>query len=194
MNVLIVNPIPYTSESENVRRAASIKDTMIYSLCLAFQNKGHRVTLFLAEPYKPTGEEEYPFDVIWGKCRFSRLFKVHRIPDMPSLGKYISRHINEIDLIITSEIFALHSLTSVIRGRRKTIIWHELAKHNAMMCKIPSRIWYNIVAGSAMKNTLIVPRSEAAAEFAGRYCSKICSTVIGHGIDINKFAILQSKG
>ena len=40
MKVLIVNPILYTSETENIKRVESITDTMIYDLCLAFKKKG----------------------------------------------------------------------------------------------------------------------------------------------------------
>ena len=49
MKVLIVNPILYTSETENIKRVESIKDTMIYDLCLAFHKKGISVTLAAAE-------------------------------------------------------------------------------------------------------------------------------------------------
>lgn len=32
MKVLVINPIMYTSETKNIKRAASIKDTMMYDL------------------------------------------------------------------------------------------------------------------------------------------------------------------
>ena len=57
MNILIVNPIVYTSETKNIIRANSIKDTMIYDLCLAFEKKGHNVILYAAEPFKPVNKE-----------------------------------------------------------------------------------------------------------------------------------------
>lgn len=41
MKVLVINPIMYTSETKNIKRAASIKDTMMYDFCLAFHEMGH---------------------------------------------------------------------------------------------------------------------------------------------------------
>ena len=65
MKVLVINPIMYTSETKNIKRAASIKDTMMYDFCLAFHEMGHSVTLVGGEPFKPTKSETYPFEVLW---------------------------------------------------------------------------------------------------------------------------------
>ena len=54
MKVLIVNPILYTSEKSPVKKVQSIKDTMIYNLCLAFKKQNHEVTLVAADYFKPT--------------------------------------------------------------------------------------------------------------------------------------------
>ena len=69
MKILIINAILYTSESKKVKRADSIKDTMIYDLCLAFYKAGHEVTLCAAEPFRPKNGENYPFDVVWIQCK-----------------------------------------------------------------------------------------------------------------------------
>ena len=61
MEVLVINPIMYTSETKNIKRAASIKDTMMYDFCLAFHEMGHSVTLVGGEPFKPIKSETYPF-------------------------------------------------------------------------------------------------------------------------------------
>ena len=68
MKVLVINPIMYTSETKNIKRAASIKDTMMYDFCLAFHEMGHSVTLVGGEPFKPTKSETYPFEVLWWEC------------------------------------------------------------------------------------------------------------------------------
>ena len=68
MRILVINPIMYTSETRDIKRVSSIKDAMMYDLCLAFHEQGHEVTLFAGEPYRPEQEERYPFRVIWGKC------------------------------------------------------------------------------------------------------------------------------
>lgn len=69
MKVLVINPIMYTSETKNIKRAASIKDTMMYDFCLAFHEMGHSVTLVGGEPFKPTKSETYPFEVLWWECK-----------------------------------------------------------------------------------------------------------------------------
>ena len=69
MNVLIVNPILYTNETKSIKKVNTIKDTMIYDLCLAFKDCGHAVTLAASDLYKPTAEESYPFEVVWMKQR-----------------------------------------------------------------------------------------------------------------------------
>jgi len=193
MNVLIVNPIVYTSETKKIKRAASIKDTMIYDLCLAFQKAGHTVTLFAAEPFRPLNEEEYPFSVIWGRCAFQKVCMPHCLPFMPELPKHIKTHKREIDLIISSEVFSLNTLNVVFTANRKLIVWHELAKHNAIMKKIPSRIWYHIVARFFMGKTCVVGRSEEAKSFIGRFCRGTDSRIIDHGVNLDKFQASREK-
>ena len=51
MKVLIVNPILYTNENRNIKKVNTIKDTMIYDLCLAFKKKGCDVTLAASDLY-----------------------------------------------------------------------------------------------------------------------------------------------
>ncbi len=63
--VLVINPILYTAESNRIPRVDSIKDTMIYSMCLGFLRAGHEVVLAAAVDYRPVKEEEYPFPVLW---------------------------------------------------------------------------------------------------------------------------------
>ena len=63
---LVINPILYTAEHNRIPRVDSIKDTMIYSMCLGFQEAGQEVTLIAAEDYRPGKEEDYPF----GDCGF----------------------------------------------------------------------------------------------------------------------------
>lgn len=192
MNVLIVNPIMYTSETKTIKRAESVKDSMIYDLCLAFADCGHKVTLFAAEPYKTTRQEEYPFEIIWGKCAFQWVCLPHCFPYMPELPHYIREH-KELDLIITGEVFSLNSLNAVFAANKKVIIWHELAKHNAMFKKVPSKIWYNIVARVFMRNTCVVARSEEARRFISKYCRMTKKYSIDHGVNLDKFQPSEEK-
>ena len=89
MKVLVINPIMYTSETKNIKRAASIKDTMMYDFCLAFHEMGHSVTLVGGEPFKPTKSEIYPFEVLWWKCKCQKVCMPHCLPFMPETYWYV---------------------------------------------------------------------------------------------------------
>lgn len=193
MNVLIINPIPYTSETKEIRRANSIKDTMIHGLCAAFQKCGHSVTLFAAEPFKPLQEEEYPFSVIWAGCALKKVCMCHCFPFMPEVWRYIVKNRKNIDLIISSEVFSLNSLGAALLANDKLIVWHELAKHNAMLKKIPSRFWYNIVARLFMRKTCVVARSAEARNFISRFCANTQPQINEHGVDLDKFRACEEK-
>lgn len=48
MKVLILNPILFTADNNVIPQVKSIKDTMIYNMCLGFKRLGHDVTLAAA--------------------------------------------------------------------------------------------------------------------------------------------------
>lgn len=193
MKVLVINPIMYTSETKRIKRAASIKDTMMYDFCLAFHELGHSVTLVGGEPFKPTENETYPFEVLWWKCKCQKICMPHCLPFMPKTYQYVKQHCSEYDFIITSEVFSLNSLMAYRAAPNKTIIWHELAKHNAIMKKIPSKIWYGIIARLCMRKAKIVARSVEARDFVKKYCPNTDSKVIDHGVNLDKFKASTEK-
>ncbi|MDD6728002.1 MAG: glycosyltransferase [Eubacteriales bacterium] len=191
MRVLIVNPILYTSETRDIKKVNTIKDTMIYDLCLGFMEKGVDVTLAAAGDFKPVCEEEYPFEVVWFKTRLKKIFPPNNLPFCPDLMKYVEKH--HFDLIITSEVFSLNSLMLSVKWKDRLIVWHELGKHNKMMHQIPSKIWYNIVARLFFKDTEIVPRSKAAKDFISQFCNNVSDTIIDHGVNLEKFQYETEK-
>lgn len=183
--VLIINPILYTSETNCIPKVKSIKDTMIYALCLGFLRTGQQVTLIAAEDYRPTEEEQYDFPIIWMKTVWHSIFQPRCFPYMPGLCRYLKRH-SEYDCIISSEMFGTWSYTSARVCPQKTIVWQELAKHNNILHRIPSRVWYNIVARFLMKSVKVVPRSKAAADFIGQFSNNVSGTIIDHGVNTDK--------
>ena len=187
MKVLVINPIMYTSETKNIRRVESIKDTMMYDFCLAFHEMGHDVTLVGGEPFKPLEIESYPFKVLWWECKWKRLFMPHCLPFMPETRRYIKQHKNKFDLIISSEVFSLNSLMAYRNAPHKVIIWHELAKHNAILKQIPSKVWYGFIARFFMRNAKIVARSIEARDFIKKYCKNVVDRIIDHGVNLDKF-------
>lgn len=183
--ILIINPILYTSETNHIPKVKSIKDTMIYTLCLGFIKEGQEVTLIAAEDYRPTREEKYDFPIVWMKTVWHGIFQPRCLPYMPKLHGYLKRH-TEYDYVISSEMFGTWSYTAARVCPRKTIIWHELAKHNNMLHRIPSRVWYGVVARFMMRAVTVVPRSKAAADFIGHFSRNVSDTIIDHGVNVDK--------
>lgn len=191
MKVLIVNPIIYTSETAQIKRVPSIKDTMIYDLCLAFQAKGHTVTLVAGDLFRPTGSESYPFEVIWAKCALPKICRPNVLPYCPEIKQLIKKQ--SYDLIISSEVFSLNSLMLARRCHDNLIIWHELAKHNRLMHQIPSKLWYGLVARTFFRNTPIIARSEEAKAFIKQFCHNVSADIIDHGVNGEKFQPCRDK-
>lgn len=167
--VLVINPILYTAETNRIPRVDSIKDTMIYTMCLGFLRAGHEVTLIAAEDYRPVRGEKYDFPVLWFRTVWRRLFMPRCFPYMPAIRTYLRDH-KEYDIIVTSEVFATWSFTAARVAPEKTVIWHELAAYNHMLHQIPAKVWYRFVAGGLMRRARVAPRSEEAALLSGGLC------------------------
>lgn len=193
MRILLINPILYTSETDVIPKVKSIKDTMIYTMCLGFMENGDVPVLIAASDYKPETEEEYPFEIVWMDTALKKVCKPRCLPWMPELGAYIREHKAEIDGIITSEIFSLCSLTAAWKMPEKTIVWHELGAHNKMMHYIPSKVWYHIVARLFFRKTVVVARSEKARGFIGRYCPQVRERIIDHGVNVRRIKAEAAK-
>ena len=191
MKILLLNPIIYTSETSPVMKKETIKDTMGYNLCLEMKKQGIEPVLIVAEDYKPETSEIYDFEVLFLKTFAKKIFKPNCFPWLKNLNKTIKK-INP-DLIISSEVFSLWSLLVARKYTQKTIIWHELAKHNNMMKKIPSRIWYNIVARFFMRKVRIVARSNNAKKFIEKFCNNVSNEIIDHGVELDKFNFSKEK-
>lgn len=193
MRILIINPILYTSETDRIPKVESIKDTMIYALCMGFVKNGDEPVLIAADEYKPTKKEEYPFLILWFSCRFTTICKPRCIPYMKGIGKYIKKHKAEYDYIVASEVFSLSTFCAAWYGRERLMIWHELGAHNNFLKKIPSRLWYNAVARIFLKEIEIIPRSENAKTFIERYCNHVLPICIDHGVDLEKIPCNDNK-
>lgn len=193
MKILIMNPILYTAETDNIPKVASIKDTMIYALCEGFIQNGDEPVLIAATEYKPETEETYPFPVIWMPCIFKTVFKPRCLPYLKGLGKYLRKHKQEYDYIISSEVFSLLTFCGALYVRKKMIIWHELGAHNNILKKIPSRVWYHVVARTFFRNIPVIPRSESARRFISQFCNNVSDTTIDHGVDLDKIDYCRDK-
>ena len=57
MKILVLNPILFTSTDGSLPKVETIKDTMMYGMCLGLKSLGHEVTLISYDEYRPTRKE-----------------------------------------------------------------------------------------------------------------------------------------
>ncbi len=194
MNILIVNPIMYSCENKRtVPKVKSVKDTLLCNLCNEFSKQRYQVTLYTNNIYKPLYNEEYPYKVIWDEPIHKSIFLAACFPYLKSFREFLINNKNNYDFIISSEVFQWTSLICAIYAKDKSLIWHETARHNRILKTIPSRFWYNFIARTIFSNVLVVPRSREAYTFVSKYCKKVASEPIEHGIDGDKFVATETK-
>ena len=61
------------------------------------------------------------------------------------------------------------------------------------MKKIPSKIWYNVMARVFMKDMRVVARSNEARLFIEKYCKNTAKNIIDHGVNLNLFKACKAK-
>ena len=195
MHILIVNPILFTSENYVVPEIHTIKETMIYNMCLGFIANGHQVTLAAAAEFKPVQEEKaYDFEVIFFKSVFVRLFLPAVLPISFDFYKYLKANHKKFDLIISSEVFAFTSLFASIICPAKTVIWQEMTIHQHKFKEIPSKFWYRVMVPLFMRRVkYVIPRSDRAYSFIRRYMKNVSKEPVDHGINISKFDCSKEK-
>ena len=193
MKVLILNSILFTAENNIIPKVKSIKDTMIYNLCVGFKNLGHEVTLAAAADYKPSVLEEYEFDILFFESELKQIFLPSVLPFSLSLYKFLKNNAENFDFIISSEIFAFPSLFACMICPSKVFVWQELGVHNRKMKKIPSKIWYNVIGRFFMRRCFVVPRSYAARSFILNYHRNTSNEIIVHGMNFDNLKYSTDK-
>ena len=194
MNILILNQILFTADGDIIPKVKSIKDTLMYNMCLGFKTLGHQVSLVASEEFRPTENETYDFEVIFVKSNLKRLFKPSVLPLSFQLKTFLKENSYKYDLIISSEVFSFQSLFASLICPQKTLIWHELALHPSKFHKIPSKIWYNIIVPLFIsKVSCVVPRSVEARDFIKKYSLNVTNECIEHGINIEQLSFSVQK-
>ena len=88
MKILILNSILFTAETD-IPQVKTIKDTMIYGVCMGFVKLGHQVTLAAANEYRPIKEEAYDFDVRFFSSNYTKLCK----PSVNDISKNVIKNL-----------------------------------------------------------------------------------------------------
>ena len=183
MKILVINCILWTAEKGVITPKESIWDCMISTFARGFIELGHSVTLLASEEFKPTADEQLPFDVVYFPSRCPGIFKPHLLPWPTGMGKWLKQHAPSYDLVIASESFQISTLLASRICGPKLVIWQEMVRHQRYLFKLPSRLWHNLVVRSLMKDITIVPRSEPARQFISRYCRNVSDVIVDHGTD-----------
>ena len=194
MNILILNPILFSSNKSEIPLVGSIKDTMIYSMCIGFLKSGHQVTLVAAEEFKPVVNENYEFTVIFIKSVLKKIFQPNYLPFQPKLYTFLKKEAKNYDYIVSSENFSLPSLFAAVICPQKTIIWQEMNVHQKKWRKIPSKVWHNFVTQLFMRRIrIVIPRSDSAYNFVRKYFKNVSSEVVDHGVNLENFYPVKTK-
>jgi 1,2-diacylglycerol 3-alpha-glucosyltransferase len=184
----------YSAAGKKILEVKSIKDTMIYGMCQGFVTNGHRVTLAGAEDYKPTADETYDFEVLFFKSNLTGIFKPALLPLSFALHRYLKRNHEKFDLIVSSEVFSLATLSAALICPSRTAVWQELTAHQRRFKKIPSKVWHGLVVPLFFgKVRCVIPRSEKAYAFIRRYMRNVSPEVVDHGVDLSKFGFSKEK-
>ncbi len=166
---------------------------MMYGMCLGFKSLGHEVTLVSYEEYRPTKEESYDFSVLFLRSCGSK-FLPNALPLSLELKSYLKQHQYEYDMVLSSEVFAFHSLFAASICPKKTVIWQELTEHQNKFHQLPSKFWHHVVARFWMQNVkVVVPRSTKAYDFIHQFMPMTTKTIVDHGINVEKFQYLKIK-
>ena len=198
MNILIINPILITPPENGgiVPKPRTIKHTLIYNYCLGFIHNGHNITLIASSEYQPSEENHFDFPIIFLKNTVKE--KLHKFPNgfplLSGLYEYLKKHHHNFDIIISSEAFTYNSFIASLICPQKLVIWQEVGQHAPTFHRIPSKIWHNIIVRTLYRNVLIIPRSETARGFIGRYANRVSKTIVDHGINIDNFSFCAEKG
>lgn len=188
MNIVIINSILRTAEKGVIPQCKSIKDSLLYNYALAFYNLGHNVSLIAAKEFMPSEPEKYPFSMIFLESNVKSLFKPDLIPLHLELFKYLLHNKDEIDLVVSSEVFQFNSLIAALCiNKKKIIFWQEMSCHQRKFFRLPSLIWHNFIARIFLKDILVVSRSESSCFFIKKYFKNVSKEIIRNGVAIEKF-------
>ena len=183
MKILIINCILSTAEKGVITPKKSIWDCMISTFARGFIELGHSVTLLASSEFKPTDDESLPFEVIYFPSRLPRVFKPDLLPWPKGMHRWLKQHVEAYDLVISSETFQIPSLMAAAICPTKLLIWQEMVRHQRLLFKLPSRLWYNVIVPLFMRDVTVVPRSEPARQFISQYSRRVSDVIVDHGTD-----------
>ena len=188
MRILILNFILSTAVDGRIIRRESNADTMIYNMARGFVEAGHTVTLAAADDFRPLApEDDLEFEVKYFPSRLPRIFKPHLLPAPKGFGRWLRRHADDYDMVLSVETFSIPTLIASRICPEKMIIWQEMAFHQHLLGGLPAKFWYNVVSPIYMRHIPVVAQSEKAKTFISQYMNSVSPNIVGHGMDSRRF-------
>ena len=181
MNILLINLLLYTVEERKIKRRESIKDCLICNFAMGFVECGHKVTIIASKDYKPTGNEQFPFEIIYLQSWMPSIFKRDRLPYPKGLRKFLRENIDNYDMVISGETFSMPSVLSADICKEKLFIWQEMSFHQKTLHHLVSKTWHNVIVPIFLRNTKIIARSEEAQRFISQYSKNVVDEVVRNG-------------
>ena len=186
MNILLINLILYTVEERTIKRRKSIEDSLIYNFAMGFIENGHKVTVVALDDYRPTEEENLPFDIVYLKSWMPSIFKPDRPPYPKGLRKFLKENIDTYDMVISGEVFSMPSVLSAGICKEKLYVWQEMSFHQKTLHELVSKTWHNVIVPLLLRNTMIVARSEEARDFISQYCKNVAREIVCNGANAHE--------
>lgn len=193
MKILIINSILHTHEKGVITRRPTNRHTMMYGVARGFVSEGHQVTLIASEDYRPLEEEDNNFEVLYFRSALPRLFRPSVLPCLKGFGRWLRANAGHYDLVISSELFQIPTLTAARICGSKLLVWHELAGYQKFMKQIPAKVWYNMIIPVLMRGVKVVPRSIAAREFVKPFAVNLSDKIVDHGVDEEIFVPAEER-
>ena len=166
----------------------------MYSMCLGFMAKGHRVTLAAAADFKPVTAEDYDFEVHFFKSVFTRIFLPPIFPLSFEFLKWLRANHKKYDIVLSSETFSFATLFLSMVCPSKTVIWQEIMGHHVRLKKMPSYVWhYMIVPLFIRRVRCVVPRSRRVYMFISKFFKNTSNEVVDHGVNEANFDYSKEK-
>ena len=184
MRILLLNGIMWTAENGVIKQRESIRDCMMTVMARGFVAAGHDVTLVTADDFRPRrDDEDVGCPVVYLPTRCRRVFLPAYIPWMKGLRHFLRDRINDVDMVLVSEVFSMMALQAAGVAGKKLVIWQEMYFHQHKFFTLASRLWHNTVARTALRDALVVARSTQARRFIARYCRYVSDDIVDHGAD-----------
>ena len=202
MNIALVNLITKTADLSKGQTAKNLvpnsdDDLNIIKLAKAMTSRGHEVTIYISDAYKPVVKCSLDYvNAVYLPTRLSAIFPPAVFPCTPLLKTYLKQ--NSFDVVQSGEIFqmgTMYSNSAVKKSLSKLFVWQELDVLMQGMAGTIQKQFYNTLGKRIAKNCKIIPRSKSAATHLVGYGfdEEQITQVVHSGVDCSIFKPMDKE-